>query len=185
MAKGRSAHGSRPWEGKNAAENLLKCCNDILNNFISDSHEESTATLSQFHSGEAINMVPNKAEAIIDIRIKKESEVETIINNLDKSTKKFRCEWKKIDEPLFFEVEKNNFFIKKWQQAFKTVHKNQVKFIVENGASDARFLWQELKIPIVVTSVKGGGAHSNDEWADIDSLNKLSETIVGFIISLK
>lgn len=184
VAKGKSAHGSRPWEGKNAAENLLKCCNEIIINFKSNSHEESTAVVSQFHSGQAINMVPNKAEAIIDIRIKQESEVETIINNLDNSSKKFECKWKKIDEPMFFEVEKNHFFIKKWQQAFKAVHKNQVKFIVENGASDARFLWKVLKIPVIVTSIKGGGAHSKNEWVDINSLNKLSETIFKFIISL-
>ncbi|HWS49099.1 MAG TPA: M20/M25/M40 family metallo-hydrolase [Candidatus Methanoperedens sp.] len=184
IAKGKSAHGSKPWEGINAAENLLRCCKKIINNFKSSSHEESTATLSQFHSGEATNMLPDKAEAVIDIRIKQESEVKTIIKILDNSTKKFGCEWKKIDKPLFFEVEKNNFFIKKWQQAYKAVHKKQVKFIVENGASDARFLWKELRIPVIVTSIKGGGAHSKNEWADINSLNKLTETIVKFIISL-
>lgn len=183
-AKGKSAHGSKPWEGINAAENLLKCCGEIIGNFKSISHEESTATLSQFHSGEVINMLPGRAEAVIDIRIKQESEVKTIIKSLDNSSKKFSCEWRKIDEALFFEAEKSNFFIKKWQQAFKTVQKKQVKFIVENGASDARFLWKELLIPVIVTSVKGGGAHSNNEWADIDSLNKLSETIVKFINSL-
>lgn len=185
LAKGKSAHGSKPWEGVNAAENLLKCCAEIVKKVKGNTHQSTTATICQFHSGEATNMVPNNAEAVIDIRIKQESEVKTIIKNINNSSKKFGCEWEKIDEPLFFEAEKDNFFIKKWQEAFKEVHhQKQVKFIVENGASDARFLWKELRIPVIVTSVKGGGAHSNHEWADIDSLNKLSETIVKFINSL-
>jgi len=183
-AKGKSAHGSKPWEGINAAENLLKCCNEIISNFKSNSHEESTASLSQFHSGEAINMLPNMAEAVIDIRIKQESEVKGIINTLNDSSKRFQCEWEKIDEPLFFETKKNNFFIKKWREAFFEIHKKQENFIVENGASDARFLWKELQIPIIVTSAIGGGAHSNKEWVNLNSLDKLSETIVKFIISL-
>jgi len=183
-AKGKSAHGSKPWEGVNAAEILLRCCAEIVKKVNGNARQSTTATICQFHSGESTNTVPNRAEAIIDIRIKQKSEVKTIINNLNNSSKNFGCEWKKIDEPLFFESDINNFFIKKWQQAFMEIHHKHVGFMVENGASDARFLWNELKIPIIVTSVKGGGAHSNHEWVDINSLNKLSETIVKFIISL-
>jgi len=183
-AKGKSAHGSRPWEGKNAAENLLKCCFQIIKNINSVSHDQTTAIISQFHSGEATNMVPDKAEAIIDIRIKKEPEIKKLINKIEVVTQNCHCDWEKIDEPLFFEIKENNIFVKKWAKAFREIHSKEVKLIIESGASDARFLWKELKIPIIVTSAIGGGAHSNKEWADLDSLNKLSETIVEFINSL-
>ena len=184
IAKGKSAHGSKPWEGINAAENLLKCCTEIVKKVKGNTHQSTTATICQFHSGKATNIVPDKAEAVIDIRIKQESEVKTIIKNIYNSSKKFGCEWEKIDEPLFFEAEKDNFFIKKWQEIFKKITGEKISLKVECGASDARFLWKELRIPVIVTSVKGGGAHSNHEWADIDSLNKLSETIVKFVNSL-
>jgi succinyl-diaminopimelate desuccinylase len=183
-AKGKSAHGSRPWEGKNAAENLWKCCAEIIDKINGSSHEFTTATICQFHSGEATNMLPDKAEAVIDIRIKQQSEVSSIIKNLRNSTKKFGCKWEKMDEPLFFEIKGNNIFVKKWMKAFGETHKKEVKLIIESGASDARFLWKELKIPIIETSAIGGGAHGENEWVDINSLKKLSETIVKFIISL-
>jgi len=184
LAKGKSAHGSKPWEGKNAAENLLKCCLQIIKNVNGVSHDQTSATITQFHSGETTNKVPDKAEAIIDIRIEKESEVEELINKIRGITKECRCDWEKIDEPLFFEIASDNFFIKKWQEIFKKITGEKISLKVECGASDARFLWKELRIPVIVTSVKGGGAHSNHEWADIDSLNKLSETIVKFVNSL-
>lgn len=184
LAKGKSAHASRPWEGKNAAENLLKCCTKIITDLNGNSNELTTAVLTQFRSGETTNKVPDKAEAIIDIRIEKESEVEELINKIKNITKKCQCDWEKIDEPLFFEISPDNLFVKKWQEIFRKVNGKEARLIVECGASDARFLWKKLKIPIIVTSAIGGGAHSDKEWVKIDSLKRLSEIIVKFINSL-
>ena len=183
-ARGKSAHASRPWEGINAAENLGKCCGEILAKINGKKPEETTATLCQFHSGQTTNMLPNKAEAVMDIRIKQETEVKAMVKNLNQVTKKFGCKWEQIDEALVFEIKKEQPLIKKWQQAFRAIHQKEAGFVIENGASDARFLWQELKIPIIVTSAKRAGAHSHHEWVDVNSLNQLSETIVKFIISL-
>ena len=184
FAKGKSAHGSRPWEGKNAAENLLKCCLKIIKNVNGTSHNQTSAAITQFHSGETTNKIPDKAEATIDIRIEKESEIEELIKKIKTVTKDNQCNWEKIDEPMFFEISPNNLFIKKWQKIFKKITGKKTRLKVECGASDARFLWQELKIPIIITSAIGGGAHSDEEWVEINSLNRLSETIVKFINSL-
>jgi len=183
-AEGKSAHASRPWEGKNAAENLLRCSNEIIKEFEGKTNESTTAVLTQFHSGEATNVVPNKAEAIIDMRIKQESEVAGLIKIIETATKKHGCEWEKIDEPLFFEVKKDNFFIERWRKIAREISGKEVELEIECAASDARFLWQELKIPVIVTSAIGGGAHGATEWVDINSLRRLSETIVKFINSL-
>ena len=47
-----------------------KCCGEILAKINGKKPEETTATLCQFHSGEVTNMLPNQAEAVMDIRIK-------------------------------------------------------------------------------------------------------------------
>lgn len=184
FSKGKSAHGSKPWEGINAAENLLKCCNNIINTTNKKTPTSTTAVLTQFHSGKTTNMIPDKAEAVIDIRIKQQSEVDNLIAKIENITKNFQCNWKKIDEPLFFEIKKNNFFIKKWKIAFKKITNKNLKTNIEFGASDARFLWQKLKIPIIITSAIGGGVHSNKEWVSVNSLNQLSATIIEFILSI-
>ncbi|MFA5025524.1 MAG: M20/M25/M40 family metallo-hydrolase [Candidatus Shapirobacteria bacterium] len=184
FAKGKSAHGSKPWEGKNAAKKLIECCLKVLANLNGNLHESTTATLTQFHSGEMTNVVPNKAEAIIDIRIKQQSEVTQITNMIEAITKENQCSWKKIDEPLFFEAPLNDIFIKKWIKIFRELNGIKIRIKIENGASDARFLWKHLKIPVIVTSAVGGCAHGDGEWVDFNSLNRLSEMIVKFIISL-
>lgn len=185
FSKGKSAHGSNPWKGINAAENLLKCCSQIIKFINGKTHQSTTATLTKFHSGETTNMIPDKAEAIIDIRIKQQSEVISLIAKIETITKNFQCNWKKIDEPLFFEIKKNSFFVKKWKVAFKKITKKNLKTKIEFGASDARFLWQKLNIPTIITSATGGGAHSNKEWVNINSLNQLSAIIIEFISSIR
>lgn len=184
FSKGKSAHGSKPWEGINAAENLLKCCHKLINAINKKTSTSTTAALTQFHSGKTTNMIPDKAEAVIDIRIKQQSEVINLVAKIESITKKFQCNWKKIDEPLFFEIKKNNFFVKKWKVAFKKITNKNIKTKIEFGASDARFLWQKLKIPIIITSAIGGGVHSSKEWVSLNSLNQLSATITEFILSI-
>ncbi len=180
QSTGKSAHGSKPWKGINAAENLSKCCTQIIGNLNQNSLESTTATLTQFHSGHTTNTVPAKAIAIIDIRIKKQSEVTDLIKKLDLITQKWKCSWKKIDEPLFFKTPKNSPFLKIWIAVFKKITTKKPLLKTESGASDARFLWEDLKIPVIITSVIGGRAHSKHEWANIDSLTRLSKIIFEF-----
>jgi len=184
VSKGKSCHGSKPWEGINAAYKLLGCCNEIIKMINRDSIDLTSACLSQFHSGDAINKIPDNAMATIDIRIREEQEVGEIIKIIDKNSFDWGCEWKKIDEPIFFESKVNNFFIKKWMMAFEAVNGKKIITKIESGASDARFLWNDLKIPIIVTSATGSGSHSNNEWVDYESLNRLSKTIIYFGLKL-
>lgn len=181
---GKSCHGSTPWEGINAADKLLGCCSEIVGKINKNSPEFTSACLSQFHSGDVTNKVPDNAMTTLDIRIREEKEVPEIISIIENCTNKWMCSWEKIDEPLFFKVNINNPFVKKWMIAFEKVNGKISTTKVECGASDARFLWHDLRIPVIVTSAVGGGAHSDNEWVNFDSLRLLSETIFEFGTSL-
>ncbi len=181
---GKSCHGSKPWEGVNAADNLLECCKSIVKAVNRNSPNLTSACISQFHSGDATNKVPDNGTATLDIRIKEESEVSNLIKIINASAKKYGCSWEKIDEPMFFETKIDEPFVQRWINTFEKVVGKKLETKVECGASDARFLWHELRIPIIVTSAIGGGAHSNNEWVDIISLNLLSEIIFKFGLSV-
>lgn len=184
-AFGKSSHGSKPWEGINAADKLLNCCHEIIMKINCDSTELTSACLSQFHSGDSTNKVPDHAMATIDIRIRDAQEVDQIISIIKKRTANWRCSWEKIDDPIFFKANIDNEFIQKWIASFKKIHRKNPTVKIESGASDARFLWNDLNIPIVVTSVIGQGAHSDHEWVNIDSLNQLSKTIINLGLNIK
>jgi len=68
MAKGKTAHGSRPWEGVNAIEGLARAVLEIREAFGEHNYKRSSITVSQIKGGVAINQVPATAEATLDMR---------------------------------------------------------------------------------------------------------------------
>ncbi|HMS22787.1 MAG TPA: M20 family metallopeptidase [Candidatus Levybacteria bacterium] len=179
--RGISAHASRPWEGKNSSELLIQCCTDLINEINDTDKEKTTATITQFNSGDSINVVPDRAAAIIDIRIHSKKELKIILSKIKTITEKYTCLWKALDKPLFFEMDEKNSFISSWAEVGKQLANQTPQFQTEAGTSDARFL-QTLKIPTIVTGAIGGGAHSKNEWVSIESLVKFQQKLLTFCI---
>lgn len=168
---GKSCHASRPDGGLNSAQELAKCCLEIVDNL-------DCASITKIESGKSINQVPDIAMATLDIRINKKIELKNTLEFIDKTTAKFKCSWQAIDKPLFFEMDHDNQFISKFAK------QTQRSFTTESGTSDARFLTTFLKIPVLVTSAVGGNIHGKNEWVDIESINKLQKDLFNFINSL-
>lgn len=177
---GKSSHGSKPWNGVNALYNISQCCIDLVKKIDRNKTDKTSAAVTQINGGKSTNTIPGEAIATLDIRILRQSEVGKIVETIDRITKKWKCTWENIDKPLFFELSKRNKIFNKWSQIYKKINNVNLKTKIESGGSDARFLWNFLKIPVIVTSVVGDGAHSKEEWVNIKSLEKLTKTIVSF-----
>ncbi|WP_020495579.1 M20/M25/M40 family metallo-hydrolase [Sciscionella marina] len=70
-ARGRSAHGSRPELGENAVFALARACERIHHHPdwpSSPTHGAATVNIGTFHAGSQPNLVPDHAEAQLDIR---------------------------------------------------------------------------------------------------------------------
>ena len=171
--KGKSSHGSKPWEGVNALEKISKCSLKIVNNLNRNSKNETSAAITQLHGGSATNVIPNDAFSTIDIRIKNKKEISNIIKKIQMFTKRENCKWKKIDKPLFVNVSKNSKLFNKWPGTHQ--------FVTESGTSDARFL-SSMNIPILITSAVGEGAHTENEWVSEKSLEKLQNNLIEFLL---
>lgn len=172
--KGRLAHGSRPWEGINSVNKVAKCSLKIEKKINNNSSEKTSAAITQIQGGQATNIIPDYALSTLDIRIKSKNEIEQVTNIVNSCCKENHCQWEKIDEPLFVEISPNNSFIKKW---FLCQPNRQT--IVESGASDARFLVNQ-NLPAIITSARGGGAHTKNEWVSQKSLIKLKNILLKF-----
>jgi len=70
MAYGRSAHASMPEEGSNAIENLLFRLSNVLESghFGATSSDPITLSVDRISGGGLVNVIPESAEADIDIR---------------------------------------------------------------------------------------------------------------------
>jgi succinyl-diaminopimelate desuccinylase len=71
LAKGRSAHGSRPDLGRNAVVELARLALTIIDCFPAFEHDPlgaATINLGSFHGGSQPNLVPDEAIMSLDVR---------------------------------------------------------------------------------------------------------------------
>lgn len=184
---GKSAHGSRPWEGKNSIENLLIFINKLKNIFPKEpckdkNHWHNTLNIGKIVGGEATNQVANYTEVFIDIRYTELSQKNRILKHINNLLKKFKnIKIENLVEGYPYNIEKINPYLKLFSNIAKEKFNIKTGFTFSHGSSDARF-FKEKNIPTILIRPKGGGQHSENEWIDINDLEKFYNVLKDFVI---
>ncbi len=171
-AEGKSAHGSRPWEGDNAIEKLIGAIQRVQTLFplsINTSDRWiNTLTISQIQGGVSMNAVPETATVSCDVRFIEGFTPEKIINLVRDVLPKGIILEEKICGPMV-ELDTDNTYVVKFFEAIKK-HGRDPVFDSAYGSSDARFFPPE--IPVIISQPYGTGHHSADEWVDMESIGE-------------
>lgn len=189
-AKGKEAHGSRPWDGIDANELMFKVISNIRKIYPAYDLEGKkprnkwvdTLHFAKIEGGKVANIISDCCEALCDFRLIETSSVEDLIKNLKK------CMVKGVD----FEIvssstpvvmsEKNPQILEYKKLAEKILNK-KIKFEYEGGATDAR----EFAIrgsTVIMHSGSGDGMHASEEYVEVESVEKLSEIQIAFLEKL-
>ncbi len=174
VARGKTAHGARPWLGENAIENLINDFQLLKTKFELSSPDRWHRTLnfSRIKGGNATNQVPDYAEALFDIRYTENDDMEAIFQNIQDEIKGELIVEKK--EPLF--QGGDSLYL---DLLLENATDTEVGF--EHGASDARFL-STHGIKGIVWGANGDmSQHSAHEHVNIDSVYKLYDLLDGFV----
>jgi succinyl-diaminopimelate desuccinylase len=174
IARGKTAHGARPWLGENAIENLINDYQVMKTNFelSTPDHWHRTLNFSWIQAGKASNQVPDYAEALFDIRYTENDDMEALFKNIQKKIKGELVVEKK--EPLFEGGDSPYLDL-----LLQIATDSEVGF--EHGASDARFLSAHGIKGIVWGADGDMSQHSADEHINIDSLYRLYDLLDAFI----
>ena len=86
------------------------------------------------------------------------------------------------ERPYF--TDRDNPFIKKLEESITSVTKKTSELKGTHGASDVRF-YTTMNVPVVEFGPIGSGAHSDNEWIDIQSLEDYYHTLKNFLLSIK
>ena len=181
-ANGVSAHGSRPWLGKNAIERV----NEGLTSFLkgnSTPRQETKATtfnFSMISGGTAINQVPSTCELLIDVRFNPKDNPNIILREIKGHFK--LCEVMALKTESHIYTDPAHPLNKKLSKALKS---NGVipQFSFDHGSSDARHCTAK-RIPAVIFGPTGKNLHSEKEWVDMKSVVRLGKIMEDFINSL-
>ncbi|MBS1266985.1 MAG: putative metallohydrolase [Candidatus Woesearchaeota archaeon] len=179
MASGKAAHGSRPWEGENAIENLIELYNELKIKFPDTTEEnrwKNTINIGFFKGGSAINKLADKAEIGIDMRFISNKDKEKI----KKLIKNKGFEFEILTDAGVMDTNQNNKYIKKLQQTASEVANKQVVFDRIHGATDARH-FADRSIPAVMMLPNGGGVHAEEEYVNLSSIDVIYKILKDFV----
>jgi succinyl-diaminopimelate desuccinylase len=177
-ATGRSAHGARPWLGDNAIHTLMADLAAIQELFPlghDPTYWHRTLNIGRLAAGEAVNRVPDTAEAWLDIRYTENDDPQALVADLE-SRIRGQLEVQTVD-PLF--IGGGSPYLERLLACSPDTRTGS-----EHGASDARHL-SAVGIPGVVWGADGENSqHTHDEHVVLDSVADLLQRLDRFFYGL-
>lgn len=184
QATGKAAHNSQPWTGDNAIEKLWRTYERMkaaLPPTADPGHWHETVSIGKIAGGEFVNQVPGYAEAQIDVRYTESFSDETIRALLARQLEE-GVRMNVLSGGECFATDAGDEFLRAYMAAMEA-HGISVKTEAEHGATDARF-FARLGVPIFIHNPDGDGLHTDDEWMDLASAERVLKGLIGFCGSL-
>lgn len=181
IARGKNAHGSRPWEGKNALHTLIDVVQILRHSFPSHEPADPTLAVNEIHAGQAINQIPDYAVARIDFRSFSSDDIALFKAQLSQLADKYSLEINATQHgvPILFDKQAPvaQSFLRTLEKTIGTAPEYKESY----GGSDARY-FAEYGIPSIIIEPYGGGRHAPDEWLLADDLLKYYHLIENWLL---
>lgn len=180
-ANGKTAHGSRPWEGESALTKLINMLHVLQNDTFKDQNAAtSTLNISLIKSGNAPNQIPDEASAHLDIRTVNKKDHDRITDTLAKLARKhgINIEVLASDYPCITDV--NDPYVKSFFESITTITGHPASTTRSFGASDARHI-ARYNIPFIIVEPHGGGRHSEEEWIDAKGFEQFKDVLHHYV----
>lgn len=178
-ARGRSAHGSRPWEGHSAIEILMTTLHDIKKLFMPSADHPAhrwitTCNIGKIQGGHTTNQVATEASASLDIRYTEDMRPDDIIRMVQSLLPEGVIVHVRFNEPMTL-VDHAHPLVSAYEHIV-TSHGLTVEKALDHGSSDARF-FSAHGIPSLICQPLGGNMHAPGEWVDIQSVETYKELL--------
>ncbi|KND51987.1 MAG: acetylornithine deacetylase [Parcubacteria bacterium C7867-001] len=183
-ARGKSAHGNRPWDGVNAIELLLATLENLRATFPSypsppETNWVNTLNLGKIEGGIASNEVPADASMTLDIRIVPPTTREEVFKALDASLVD-GISYEVLVEATPTTLNKEDSLVRSYLLNIERVTGEKPLFKQSGGGTDARY-FAARNMTVIVHQGTGGDAQGEGEYVELDSLTQLVDIQKGFI----
>jgi succinyl-diaminopimelate desuccinylase len=180
--RGKSAHGSTPWLGKNAALLAHDHYRRVIDlPFAKDRNElfpYPSVNLARIIGGDVINRVPDRCTYDLDIRYLPNQTPKEIVRQIRSIDLPAEVEVLFYREPTY--ISRSNPFVKVLREvAARHFHGNPVG-VGRHGASDIVY-FQRAGVPGVEFGPVGGGHHGPNEYVVTSSLETYRQMLVQFV----
>lgn len=188
-SKGKPAHASRPWLGRNALEPLVLLAAKLMEEFGETNRRESwktTMNIGMIQGGISTNQVCAEAVMKLDFRFPEITSVEKIMAKVRKLAKEvggeLSVELLGTGLPTF--TDENLPVVKKFIKEVEAAVGRKIEIRPTYGGSDARW-FAKHNIPVLMIKPVGGEIHSDDEWISLSSCLEFHRGIRNFLFELQ
>lgn len=179
ISTGKSAHASRPWQGKNAIINMFKFYQELAKDFPNPQKETDwrpSFSLNTIKAEGAYNMIPDKCEAEFDFRLTEQLKPQDFLQKAQKLAKKYQIKLEIYSQDPAFVLKTQSQSVKALNSAVKRVAGRPIKFKQIGGMTDARF-FTDTSAQILIICHYAEGWHQIDERAELNSIWKFYKIV--------
>lgn len=184
IATGKSAHGSRPWEGKSALHILLDAITPLRERYPYKDKYAPTFMVNSIQSGHAFNQIPDHATAQLDFRCFSKTELEECRAIVADIIKKYSLTMNIRHSGPAIELDESSPYVQSFMRTLEEVRGAPAEFSDSYGGTDARF-FTAIGIPSIVIEPYGGGRHSSEERLKASDLEEYYHVMERWIFTHK
>ncbi|HVQ45069.1 MAG TPA: M20/M25/M40 family metallo-hydrolase [Candidatus Saccharimonadia bacterium] len=185
-SRGRASHASRPWNGVNAIDQLIRFVDELRRHTVIEpcgdpAHEHATLNLGRITGGTAANQVADTAEAYVDIRLTPGTTLDTVAAWVEAARQAIPgvdAETVVASAPYLVPDDGPGVM---FRRIAERVTGHPLHNIIAHGASDARF-FAAHNIPVITVRPTGGDHHGPAEWIDLADLDRFYQVIRDFTV---
>ena len=175
QVKGRATHaGMAPQDGRNAAVELIHQLNALQGAFPI-SGAGITVNLTVLRSGERNNIIPDLAEATLNVRYRKTEEFDTVLARVEAGARTIQVPDTTVTishDPAFPPLTENaqiDALAARARAIYAEIGKT-VELSGNGGASESALAMSEGTPALDGLGLVGGDFHTDHEWIDLNSL---------------
>ncbi|SDN76527.1 M20 family metallopeptidase [Alkalicoccus daliensis] len=183
---GEPAHGSRPWEGRNAITMATDLFYEIFKlPFAKESeppmYEGPSINLAKISGGDAYNKVPKRCEMSLDIRYLPSQSPQEIIRQIEEITEG-DIHVNDISDPVV--TKEDNPFVQTLASSLTNVTSlEKAKIYGQHGSNDGKYFTPHGGYAIEFGPI-GHDWHGDNEYVYMDSVKDYQEILSDFLLSL-
>src|SRR5450631_533549 len=175
QVKGRAAHaGMAPQDGRNAAVELMHQLSALQGAFPL-SGSGVTVNLTVLHSGERANIIPDLAEATLNVRYRKPEEFDAVLAKVEAGTHNTQVPDTTVSiahDPAFPPLTENaqiDALAARARAIYAEIGKT-IELSGNGGASESALAMSEGTAALDGLGYVGGDFHTDHEWIDLNSI---------------
>lgn len=168
VAKGRTAHGSRPWEGDSATIKLIQGLHKIQDAFKNHGPLTDTLNIGKINGGEAYNIIPHYVTAGVEIRLASEDGYHRSRALVDQICQEHDLTYQDRAFSLPNHTDIQHPHIQSYSDSVEKITGKRPTGFVSCGQSDLPY-FAAIGTTCIVTCPDGGKHHSEEEWISHES----------------